>query len=143
LIEEKYIQEYLDTLSDDESSESKLERELLLYLDSDMFNVMNPEEKEIMFFCFDVIQQAYWTKLNQLPEFDFDAFNEHEELNWTTREDSKSWDDAKDQFFNNYPEEDLLAFVEDILVDDEDDKLSLIGKEFIFITCKSYIDCFF
>ena len=69
-----------------------------------------------------------------------DAFNIIEEKNWAIREEAASWDACKDKFFSLTSEEDILSFVEDILVDDEDNDMTDIGKEFIFILCQSYID---
>ena len=48
--------------------------------------------------------------------------------------------DTMDAFFKNYSEEDLLAFVEDILVEDDDQELTTVGKEIILICSKSLID---
>ena len=50
------------------------------------------------------------------------------------------WRRRLDAFFKNYSEEDLLAFVEDILVEDEDQELTTVGKEIILICSKSLID---
>lgn len=142
MIEEKYIQEYLDTLSGENDSGPILNEALLTYLESEVFNTLSPSEKNTLIFCCEVIQQSYVLKHSEAPDLDFNAFTENEEKNWTLREEKKSWEETKNIFFQDYKEEDLLAFVEDILVDDEDNDLSMISKEFIFITCKSYIDSF-
>lgn len=142
MIEEKYIQEYLDALAEAEPSKSSLNEELLIYLESEMFSSLSTSEKNTLIFCCEVIQESYKLKHHELPPFSFDTFSEYEEINWTLREEKDSWEETKNEFFKDFNEEDLLAFVEDILVDDEDNDLSMISKEFIFITCKSYIDSF-
>ncbi|MFT5382917.1 MAG: hypothetical protein ACI81W_000313, partial [Saprospiraceae bacterium] len=55
---------------------------------------------------------------------------------------SKGFRDKLDVFFENTSQEDLLAFVEDALVqDEEDDMISPEGREYVFITLKTIIDC--
>ena len=68
-----------------------------------------------------------------------------EEKNWQLFEDNQkiSWEDKMTKVFESYPQTDLLAFVEDMLVEDDDDEttISNIGREFIFVTAKSFVDC--
>ena len=55
----------------------------------------------------------------------------------------KTLKEIADFFFQDYPQEDLLAFVEDSLIDDEenDTPISNIGRNVIFVSMKSFIDC--
>lgn len=140
MIEEKFIQESIDELENEDFVSQALDPELLVYLETEIFNLLSKVETDVLTFCIEVINQSIIKKHKSLPDFDLEDFNNKEEVNWTLREDSSSWESAKDSFFKEYKEEDLLAFVEDILVEDEDDQLSKISKEFIFITSKSYID---
>lgn len=115
------------------------------YLLSDQFLSLNGEEKNLLLFCFLVLFQSIPKELR--ADFNFEEFEEAEEKNWTLFEDNQklSWDEKTNLAFKDYKQEDLLAFVEDLLVDDESEEvqdISIIGKEFIFITAKSYIDCF-
>ena len=48
--------------------------------------------------------------------------------------------DRLNAFFNEYPQEDLLAFVEDSLESDEDITVSPAGRELIFVACCTLID---
>ena len=45
-----------------------------------------------------------------------------------------------DSFFKDYPQEDLLALVEDSIQQDEDNIVTPVGREIIFVACKSIID---
>ena len=45
-----------------------------------------------------------------------------------------------DVFFEDYAQEDMLAFVEDNLVEDEDSTITKEGREPIFVALKSVID---
>jgi len=140
MIEEKYVEKYLSDIENDHISDHFLkEQNFIDYLNSDVFTSLNGDEKKILFFCCEVIYNATFLSTATQPEIDLDLFFAKEENNWSKREDFKNWSDAVDFFFDNYHEEDLLAFIEDILSDDEE-KLSEIAKEIIFITSKSLIE---
>ena len=53
---------------------------------------------------------------------------------------AKRFRDRMDIFFENYSQEDLLAFVEDNLVEDEDSLVTKEGREPMFVALKSVID---
>ena len=69
-----------------------------------------------------------------------------EEKNYELIEKSKakSFRERLDVFFKEHPQEDLLAFAEDVLSDnDEDDEtISSPAKEPIFIAIKTIVDAF-
>jgi hypothetical protein len=67
-----------------------------------------------------------------------------EEDNWALLEPvkSKRFSDKADVFFKNYPQEDLLAFVEDMLTDDENTEVTKEGREPMFVALKTIIDVF-
>lgn len=142
MIEESHIEKYLQNLEEDITDDLFLkEEELLEYLKSDTFSSLSLAEREMLLFCFEVIFHSYRSAKNQSPEFDLDAYLDAEEENWHIREEHNNWTSTVDSLFKNYKEEDLLAFVEDTLVDDEEeDNISEIAKEIIFISSKSYID---
>jgi hypothetical protein len=55
---------------------------------------------------------------------------------------SKPFQHKADVFFKDYPQEDLLAFVEDALADDEDSEVTKEGREPMFVALKTIIDVF-
>ena len=140
MILESHIDNYLQSLEDNVNDIFLEEKAFLAYLASDNFDVLNDGERRVMFFCCEVIFHAYKNCHGEYPELDMAVFYINEESNWTMREEASSWETCKDEFFKASDEEDMLAFVEDVLVDDEDENMTDIGKEFIFILCKSYID---
>ncbi len=75
---------------------------------------------------------------------DIDKIIKLEEHNWEVMQSSKTITDAFDTYFAEYPEEDLLAYVEDSISvpDDEEgfDFLTQVGKEYMVVKCKSLID---
>ncbi|MFK8104727.1 MAG: hypothetical protein AB8G15_19570, partial [Saprospiraceae bacterium] len=74
------------------------------------------------------------------------TLEEKEEDNWEKLENvpAGSFRDRLDVFFKDYPQEDLLAFAEDALVEEEEDSdinLTKEGKELMFVALKTIIDC--
>lgn len=120
---------------------------LYAYIFSDSFRFLKEAEKEIFLYLSLLVYKAF-TEVN--PEVEViaeDAIGSLEEKNW------EIWNEAKgktiteklDAFFNEYPQEDLLALVEDSLIDDEDDKDNFFsftkeGKEIMIIGLKTIID---
>lgn len=76
-----------------------------------------------------------------------DELEEAEERNWELVQDLpvKSYHDRLDVFFENYPQEDLLAFLEDAFsMEEENDESEIVtkeGREALFMILKSVIDC--
>jgi hypothetical protein len=70
------------------------------------------------------------------------SLEKNEEANWETfnAQGNKQFTSILDVFFSAYPQEDLLALVEDSLQSDEESVVSQVGREIIFISCKSIID---
>ena len=74
-----------------------------------------------------------------------DLIGDAEEKNYSILEASTSsnFRERLDTFFEGYPQEDLLAFAEEAVLEDEDDADSLVtkeGREPIFIAAKTVID---
>ncbi len=111
--------------------------EYLEYLVAEVLPGLNSAEKDLFAFIISVINLSVEAEEREL---DLDDYLDKEEENWKIRADASSWDDCKDKYFQEYKEEDLLAFVEDMLATDEDNELTEIGKELVFITSKSFID---
>lgn len=117
--------------------------ELTRYLYSGKFDLLTNEENELLLFLFLVINHSIEDE--NIENFSLDLFHSKEEKNWDLFENKKqiSWQEKLNMSFDNYKEEDLLAFVEDLLTEEEGEEiLSQIGKEFIFVTVKSFIDIF-
>jgi len=111
------------------------------YIYSEIMPNLLEDEKGICLFCLSVLGKTMHDH-NGFVFSDVDQYVEAEENNWSIRDKNQKWNDALDIYFNAYPEEDLLAFVEDMLIDDDDQSLSLVGKEIIFVSCKSLIDVY-
>lgn len=70
-----------------------------------------------------------------------DILEEIEDKNWTIFEATKGkFREKVSVFFEGYEEEDLLAFVEDMVTGDEEEALSSVARDIIFIKGKTIID---
>jgi hypothetical protein len=116
---------------------------LTAYLFSETFDIFAQTEKDYLLYLALVI----WNAVNQ-AKLKREAIAEGqlgstEEKNWEIFEEAKgkSFREKLDVFFEAYPQEDLLAFVEDALTDDEDNLISHESRSAAFISLKTIIDC--
>ncbi len=142
MILEKTIEEILAQIEGDQLTDNFAthQEDYWLYLNSDSFKGLGEDELQSMFFISSVIYHSYVSHNKAEPEFDIEAFQDCEEENWSLRESAKDMDEAVDSFFDKYGEEDLLAFVEDVLTPEEESEETKLSREIILITSKSYID---
>ena len=141
MISESQIEAAVDALQHTDLTkdvETLLNAQLIAYISTEIVNNLLEDEQGVLEFCLTVIAKTI--QGNEGYQFDIDKFFESEERNWANRDKSTKWEDSVNAYFADYPEEDLLAFVEDMLVEDEDQSLSTVGQEIIFISCKSFID---
>lgn len=113
------------------------------YLFTEDTEAFTKEEQSLLLFLGTVIISAC-EEINQAPlpmieEKDLMAF---EELNWEKIQTSKEtgFHNRIDSFFAGTSQEDLLAFIEDNLVEDEDNIVTKEGREPIFILLKTLVD---
>lgn len=118
---------------------------LLGYVLSEDFELLTNEEREWLLYLVLVIYKAtenVYEKIDPLSKNDLEVA---EEANWARLEmvTAKHFRDRMTPFFQGYPQEDLLAFVEDSLTEDEEDTdnfLTKEGREPMFVALKSVID---
>lgn len=141
MITEALIEQILQEIESEEFEDNfaTAQAEYWHYLNSESFKGLSTPEHQLSHFISSVIFHTVAASEAELPDFEIDSFQNLEEQNWAERESHKNWAAAKDAFFDNYKEEDLLAFVEDMLADEEGE-LTDLAKEVIFITAKSYVD---
>ncbi len=119
---------------------------LLAYLLSDSFTLLTQQEKDYLLYIVLVIWKSAVAKNEgTIAIVSEEQIGTCEENNWDKLDNAKAkrFRDKLDVFFQNTPQEDLLAFVEDSLADDDDsdeDFLTKVGRELIFIGAKTTID---
>ena len=146
-IAEKAIDAVAESLGGDKYDEAIADMQakqpiLFSYLLSESFKLLTKEESDYLIYLALVIWKSVSTTTTTAELLMSDNIEEAEEKNWTLFNESKArkFNDKLDAFFNKYPQEDLLAFVEDALVDDEDSFVTKEGKELLFIGLKTTID---
>lgn len=126
--------------ADDQMAETQ--PHLIQFLVQEELDALNEEERDYLLLLGMTVWEAARMTEGTLPEISAEALGEAEERNYEQLEGSKgaTFQDRMDIFFQEYPQEDLLAFVEDALTDDEDQVVTAEGRETMFITLKSVID---
>lgn len=140
----------LDGDFDEIVAEFKAQQPAILgYLFSESFLILTQQEKEYLLYLTLVIWESCEEVLEGILEMSPEELEEIEEANWTQYNEAtgKSFRQKLDGFFEEYPQEDLLAFVEDSLVisaeDEEAEEFEVTkeGREPIFVALKTVIDC--
>lgn len=149
-ISESIINEILDsydlneeTLTSDFRQMIEKHSSIMSYFRQESFDLLTEDEKALLEFMFTVIYTAVQKATENELKFELLTMEEEEEKNWDifNQNSSKKFVQICDIFFEHYPQEDLLAFVEDTTqLDSEDNVLTSVGREILFISCKSFID---
>jgi hypothetical protein len=109
------------------------------------YKVLTEDEQDYLFFLVMVIYEACKSKLGVIKEIEGDMIRETEESMWTLIDGSegKTFKDRISVFFERSEEEDLLAFAEDSLSDEDgqpDDMITKIGREPMFVALATVIE---
>lgn len=113
------------------------------YLFSEDVEAFTMDEQEWMLFVGLVIFGSVDQTGYEIAEIEENDLMDAEEKNWDLLQDSKAtqFNERINPFFENYPQEDLLAFVEDMLTEDEEDNfITREGREPMFVVLKSIVD---
>lgn len=157
-ISESIIEEVLKNLESEENGIAEgfeqmagEQQAFVQYLASENLKILKENEYDLLVFVLVVIYQS---SLNQLVDptgiqaISSETIESLDEENWElfNEDGAQNYSKALDVFFKGYAQEDLLAFVEDALVHDdnvtaENELITQVGKEIIFITSKTFIDC--
>ncbi|NJN35230.1 MAG: hypothetical protein HC817_14265 [Saprospiraceae bacterium] len=122
----------------------KAQPALMSYIFSEDFELMTQEERELLLYMMLVVWQAVektmGEKIHPLSKM---ALESAEEANWELLDGvtEKRFRERMTVFFENSAQEDLLAFVEDTLTEDEEDSIvTKEGREPMFVAMKTVID---
>jgi hypothetical protein len=141
----------LDAISDDQYEErmeafAKAQPVIIAYLfDEENLHLLTEDERGFLQYLI-LIAWASIERVNGPGEpVSEDQIGEAEEKNYAILEAStaKTFRDRVDPFFEGYAQEDLLAFIEEALLEDEGDPEALLtkeGREPLFVAAKSLID---
>lgn len=148
-IPESTINEVIESLNASDAALEKAEDhmiesqpDLMGFLTQEELDILSDEEKDFLMILSLSMIEAASRICGPLPTITAEALGDAEEQNYARLEAAKgtNFRDRISVFFDDYPQEDLLAFVEDALTDDEDDVVTQEGRETLFVTLKSVID---
>jgi hypothetical protein len=105
---------------------SKQQPAVFSYLFSEDIALLTEDEREYLLYLALVIWKSVLKTAKKLAPVSTSRLDAAEEDNWAMLEPvkSKPFQHKADVFFKDYPQEDLLAFVEDALADDEDSEVT-------------------
>jgi hypothetical protein len=118
---------------------------LFAWLFSEQFDLLTDDEKGYLQYLALIAWSAIERVNGPLGMVSEQEIGEAEEKNYEALELSaaKKFRERLDFFFENTPQEDLLAFAEDAVLEEEDDPDSLVtkeGREPIFVALKTLVD---
>lgn len=149
-IDEKTIDLAIDAISDsDERYDAALasiesqQAELMAYLFAEDEATFNDEEKDFLLYLLLIIWESVRGKVENIAPVPASVISDVEEAIWEQLEGSvgKKFRERLDPFFEATKQEDLLAFIEDALLDDDDTPVTKEGREPMFVALKAVIDC--
>jgi hypothetical protein len=152
-VSEEVIDAIIDALEDysDDQYEKQMEAfaeaqpVMFAWLFSEEFELLNEDEKGYLQYLALIAWKSIEKVNGPLEAVSEEEIGEAEEKNYEILEAStaKKFRDRLDVFFDGTPQEDLLAFAEEAVLESEDDPDSLVSKEArepIFITLKTIVD---
>lgn len=149
MIQESIIEQIIDHYENDENAYVNALAEimetqpaLLAFLNQESIDILLEDEKDILWYIILVVYHSIEKSDTELAEITDDGLGENEEKNWTVFQEQArgSFREKVTIFFEDYHQEDLLAFVEDTLELDESSPMTSVGRDVIFIAAKSIID---
>jgi hypothetical protein len=147
MIREELIEKIVDQLEtaefENELEKLKMQYPLLhAYLLNDQLETLTDDEFMILFFDALVIVKSFEQSGTMPSALSEERLEELESDNWNRLHDSKpvNFHEKLDVFFEATRQEDLLAFIEDSLADDDEQLVSSAAREILFICLKSIVD---
>lgn len=151
MIQEATIERVLDRLergAEDYESEihdfADSQPELMEYLTNEDTEAFTEAERDLLLFAAVVIYQSVDDERAGIPEASGEAIARAEEHNYAIfqRGQAAPFRDRLTPFFEESEEEELLAFVEDLLLAESDDadRVSGEAREAFFVTLKTVVD---
>ena len=116
--------------------------DLMSFIDQENYTLLTNDEVALMEYLTTIIYYSCKSEVGTTLKISGAELEKSEEKNWDTFNQSttKNFTKILDTYFENYPQEDLLALVEDSIQQDDESIVTSVGREIIFVACKSIID---
>jgi hypothetical protein len=153
-VSEEFIDKVIEELDELDEDQYEVRMEafarsqpvIVAYLfDEENFHLLNEDEKGYLQYLALIIWMANEMVNPDTEPVSEEMIGEAEEKNYALLEATtgKNFRDRLNIFFEGYPQEDLLAFAEEAVLEDEDEPDALVskeGREPVFIAAKTVID---
>lgn len=148
-VPETIIDQVIEALDRSDEALEKADQEmadsqpdLMAFLTQEALDVLTEDERDYLLLLGLTLWESARRVQGDLPVLSAEQIGEAEERNYELLDKAQgaTFRDRISIFFEGYPQEDLLAFVEDALTDDEDEYVTPEGRETLFVTLKSVID---
>lgn len=115
---------------------------LLAYLTHDQFDALTQAEQSLLLYLSWVIYKSVTSIALPQVEITEELLGGAEEANWELylTHSSRDFRSQLDPFFEDASQEDLLAFIEDSLTDDDDETITEEGRGLLFVGLKTVMD---
>ena len=149
LVEEGIIEHVIESLEDNQKLINLEERwsenfpSISDYLNQENFSLLVDEEKAYLSFIVAVIFLSWEEKFGKFEkDFKPKALEKIEESNWEKLNNAKgkSFREKLDVFFDGHSQEDLLAFIEDSVQEDDEQMVSSAARDIVFICAATILD---
>jgi len=141
---EKQLKELEDEAFGQQWMEDLLQKEPILagFLFSEDLKILEDEEQSFYAYLVVAIWSSVATNEYASAQCEPERIDELEEKNWEVFSNAKGDFRSKmDGFFESFPQEDLMALIEDMLESEsEDEFLTKEGKELVLIKTKTMLD---
>ncbi len=116
--------------------------DLMSFINQENYSLLTPEELSLLEYLTLIIYFSSKSTLSGNPVISGNELERFEEENWNVFNgaNTKNFNKILDIFFAGYVQEDLLALIEDSIELEEDNIVTSVGREIIFVACKSIID---
>ncbi len=118
---------------------------LASYILSDDFSLLTELERETLLFGATVLLSLARIQETSIEVITDDEIGEWDEANWTAIEEApgRKLSDKMDVWFEGYPETELLAFIEDLCIEEEEEDITPAGSEMMVVALKTVADALF
>lgn len=151
MITEKTIESAAESIgSQDEASYQRLLEDfkrkqpiILAYIFSENLDLLTEGERNLLLYMILVVRKSYMKENRNEPKpVSEEKIAAAEDKNWEQLVDNNSKDfrERLNPFFEGTAQEDLLAFFEDVLMDEEEETVTKAGREYIFVAAKTIVD---
>ncbi len=137
IIAEKTIQTILEQLETETSYQMRLleqfetkYEDFLAYLGQEILSILNEKEGDLLLFILSVLEEAFQRHNPTTDLFELNQYFDTEERMWTVYEEQLKlpFRDRITPYFESIDEEEALAFIEDLLTEDEEDEDPFLGN---------------